>query len=110
MKSIKFSELALEDTIVIHDKLEEFKEGLGDRFYDHLAKPYEQIKTNNNSFKALGGGTQKRRAILKLTIILVNNPLPILRFPPIKIRQYRRHPSQWMPYQSMWLKETIRIT
>ena len=67
MKSIKFSELALEDTIAIHDKLEEFKEGLGDRFYDHLAKAYEQIKTNNNSFQALGDGTQKRRAILKLT-------------------------------------------
>jgi len=66
-KPIKFSELALENTLEIHDRLEEFKEGLGDRFYDKLREIYEQIKAGNERFQVLGENTQKRRAILKLT-------------------------------------------
>jgi hypothetical protein len=53
-KPIKFSDLALENTLEIHDRLEEFKEGLGDRFYDKLREVYDQIRAGNERYQALG--------------------------------------------------------
>ncbi|MCB0851112.1 MAG: hypothetical protein KDD63_02625 [Bacteroidetes bacterium] len=66
-KPIKFSQLALENTLEIHENLEEFKDGLGDRFYDKLREIYELIKNGNEIFQFLDEDKQKRRAILKLT-------------------------------------------
>ncbi|MDB4286162.1 hypothetical protein N9933_02560, partial [bacterium] len=61
-KPIKFSELALENTLEIHESLESFKSGLGDRFYDKLREVYDQIKQGNRSFQYLNEHHQKRRA------------------------------------------------
>ena len=66
-KPIKFADQALEDTLDIYDHLEEFKEGLGMRFYEKLATIYDQIKRGNASYQALDKDGHKRRAFLKLT-------------------------------------------
>lgn len=64
---IKFSEFALENTLEIHQNLEGFKVGLGDRFYDKLAEIYERLKQGDEQFQSLDEEGAKRRAILKLT-------------------------------------------
>lgn len=67
MRSIRFSELALDHTLEIYENLEGFKPGLGDRFYERLRVVYDQIKNNAASFQALDDNGSKRRAFLKLT-------------------------------------------
>jgi len=59
--NIRFSEQALEDTLEIHEKLEQFKRGLGDRFYDELREIYDLLKRNVASFQALNEDATKRR-------------------------------------------------
>lgn len=46
MRSIRFSELALDHTLEIYESLEDFKPGLGERFYERLRVVYDQIKNN----------------------------------------------------------------
>jgi hypothetical protein len=66
-KPLQFSERALENTLDIHENLESFKTGLGDRFYDRLSEVYDMIKRGNESWQVLAENTGKRRAIIKLT-------------------------------------------
>ena len=64
---LKFSEQALEEVLEIHENLEDFKEGLGDRFYEKLRETTDQIKQMSESFQQLVENSNIRRAFLKLT-------------------------------------------
>ncbi len=66
-KPIRFSPVALDNSLEIYDNLEVFKEGLGDRIYDRLREAYDQIRSNEESFQSLDEEHNKRRAFLKLT-------------------------------------------
>ena len=52
-KPIKFAELAPDEMLEIYENLEEFKAGLGDRFYERFREITEQIKRGNASFQPL---------------------------------------------------------